>query len=59
MSDHTNCEKLADILNRTSQQGKEGFVRMLWSNQSPDVQSRLMPLLGAEALAALEVKAAS
>ncbi|NJL87186.1 MAG: hypothetical protein HC886_16380 [Leptolyngbyaceae cyanobacterium SM1_1_3] len=45
----TNLEKLADVLNRASQQGKAGFVRMLWGNQSEDVQSQLMPLLLSEA----------
>ncbi|MFE4107735.1 hypothetical protein [Almyronema epifaneia] len=50
MSDTANLEKLAGVINRASQQGKGGFVRMLWGNQPADVQSQLMPLLESEAL---------
>lgn len=54
MSENTNVEKLASILNRTSQAGKDNFVRMLWKNQPTDVQAELMPLLNAEARHAID-----
>jgi hypothetical protein len=54
MSENTNCEKLATVLNTAGQQGKAGFVKMLWDNQSAEVQSQLRPLLSAEALHAVE-----
>lgn len=50
MTDQTNLEKLAGVLNQTCQQGKPGFVRMLWSNQPAEVQAQLTPLLSPEAL---------
>lgn len=56
MSNTENLEKLAGVLNRASQQGKEGFVRMLWGNQPADVQSQLMPLLVAKTLQAIETQ---
>ena len=49
MADDINVEKLASVLNSTSQQGKGDFVRMLWKNQPTDVQTQLMPLLNDEA----------
>ncbi|MGF1495708.1 MAG: hypothetical protein ACFB8W_02625 [Elainellaceae cyanobacterium] len=52
---YTNCEKLASVLNKTSQQGKHDFVKMLWNNQPSEVQTQLMPLLNAEALEVLEI----
>ncbi|MBD0268013.1 MAG: hypothetical protein ICV77_06935 [Cyanobacteria bacterium Co-bin8] len=58
MSESTNCEKLATVLNTASQQGKAGFVKMVWDNQSADVQSQLRPLLSAEALQALDTASA-
>ncbi|MBD2259918.1 hypothetical protein [Pseudanabaena sp. FACHB-2040] len=58
MSENTNCEKLATVLNTASQQGKAGFVKMVWDNQSADVQSQLRPLLSAEALQALDAASA-
>ncbi|MEB3356871.1 MAG: hypothetical protein VKK04_09105 [Synechococcales bacterium] len=57
MSYATNCEKLASVLNITSQQGKHDFVKMLWNNQPKDIQTQLRPLLNAEALQVLEIKA--
>lgn len=54
MLENTNIEKLASVLNSTGQQGKDGFVRMLWKNQPTDVQSQLMPLLNAEARQAID-----
>jgi hypothetical protein len=49
MPEEINIEKLASVLNTTSQQGKDSFVRMLWKNQSTDAQTQLMPLLNSEA----------
>lgn len=49
MPEEINIEKLASVLNTTSQQGKDSFVRMLWKNQSTDTHAQLMPLLNAEA----------
>lgn len=49
MPEEINIEKLASVLNTTSQQGKDSFVRMLWKNQSTDAQTQLMPLLNPEA----------
>lgn len=54
MLENTNIEKLASVLNSTGQQGKDGFVRMLWKNQPTDVQLQLMPLLNAEARQAID-----
>ncbi len=48
MSEDTDVEKLASVLNNTGQQGKEEFVRMLWKNQPETIQTRLLPLLNAE-----------
>lgn len=47
MGDATNCEKLAVVFNRASQQGKGAFCRMLWGNQPETVQVQLKPLLSA------------
>ena len=49
MTDAVNYEKLADVLNRASAQGKDNFCKMLWGNQSDDVQAQLMPLLSEQA----------
>lgn len=54
MSDDTNLEKLASVLNSTSQQGKGKFARMLWQNQPADVQTQLIPLLSDEARQTIE-----
>jgi hypothetical protein len=54
MAEDTNCEKLASVMNRAGQQGKAGFIKMLWSNQTAEVQSEVRPLLNAQALQALE-----
>lgn len=53
MSDTTDCEKLAGIFNRASQQGKSAFCKMLWDNQPETVQAQLKPLLTADAIAVL------
>ncbi|HEY9734730.1 MAG TPA: hypothetical protein V6D06_00555 [Trichocoleus sp.] len=53
MSADTNFEKLASVFNTAGQQGKSGFVKMLWSNQSEEVQSQLKPLLTPATLEAL------
>ena len=53
MGDTTNCEKLASVFNRASQQGKGAFCKMLWSNQPETVQAELKPLLSQETLNAL------
>ncbi|HZG38950.1 MAG TPA: hypothetical protein VEZ50_09745 [Nodosilinea sp.] len=53
MGDTTNCEKLASVFNRASQQGKSAFCKMLWENQPETVQAELKPLLSAEAIDAL------
>lgn len=53
MSEHVNIEKLASVLNNTSQQGKGNFARMVWQNQPADVQMELMPLLNEEARLAI------
>lgn len=53
MGDTTNCEKLAGVFNRASQQGKSAFCKMLWGNQPETVQDQLRPLLSAEAIDAL------
>jgi hypothetical protein len=45
MDDTINCEKLAGVFNRASQQGKGAFCKMLWSNQPETVQTQLKPLL--------------
>lgn len=54
MTETTNFEKLASVINTASQQGKAGFVKMLWENQPTEVQSQLRPLLNAEALQSLD-----
>jgi hypothetical protein len=54
MSEDTNVEKLANVLNSTGQQGKAQFVRMLWQNQPTNVQEELMPLLNSEARQAID-----
>lgn len=54
MFEDTNCEKLAGVFNRASQQGKSSFCQMLWQNQPQSVQTQLMPLLSAETRAALD-----
>jgi hypothetical protein len=48
MSENINVEKLATVLNRTSQQGNANFVKMLWGNQPADIQTQLIPLLDPE-----------
>lgn len=53
MSEDTNIEKLASVLNSTSQLGKGNFARMLWQNQPIEVQTELMPLLSEEARQAI------
>lgn len=54
MAQNTNFEKLAVVMNKTSQQGKGGFVKMLWDNQSEEVRSQLTPLLSSATLEILE-----
>lgn len=54
MTDDTNVEKLASVLNNTGQQGKNDFVRMLWKNQPIEVQTQLLPLLSAAARQIIE-----
>ncbi|MDB9529503.1 hypothetical protein PN498_26165 [Oscillatoria sp. CS-180] len=56
MSESINYEKLAGILNRASAQGKSGFCRMLWGNQSEAVQSQLLPYLSEQAQDAVSEK---
>ncbi|MGB3137200.1 MAG: hypothetical protein WBG38_11505 [Nodosilinea sp.] len=53
MGDPTNCEKLAGVFNRASQQGKDAFCKMLWGNQPETVQAELKPLLSTETINAL------
>ena len=53
MNSMTNCEKLAEVFNRASEQGKSSFCKMLWGNQPEDVQAQLKPLLSETTLAAL------
>jgi hypothetical protein len=53
MDNSTNSEKLAEVFNRASQQGKSGFCKMLWNNQPETVQTQLKPLLSETTLAAL------
>lgn len=53
MGDATNCEKLAGVFNRASQQGKSAFCKMLWGNQPETVQTELKPLLSQETIDAL------
>lgn len=53
MNSMTNCEKLAEVFNRASEQGKSAFCKMLWGNQPESVQTQLKPLLSETALAAL------
>jgi len=54
MDDATNCEKLAGVFNRASQQGKSAFCKMLWGNQPEPVQDQLKPLLSQETIDALQ-----
>jgi outer membrane biogenesis lipoprotein LolB len=54
MGDATNCEKLAGVFNRASQQGKSAFCKMLWGNQPETVQIQLKPLLSQETIDALQ-----
>jgi outer membrane biogenesis lipoprotein LolB len=54
MGDATNCEKLAGVFNRASQQGKSAFCKMLWGNQPETVQIQLKPLLSQESIDALQ-----
>lgn len=54
MFEDTNFEKLAAVLNKTSQQGKGGFVKMLWDNQPEEVRSQLTPLLSSATLELLD-----
>jgi outer membrane biogenesis lipoprotein LolB len=54
MGDTTNCEKLAGVFNRASQQGKSAFCKMLWGNQPETVQIQLKPLLSQEAIDVLQ-----
>ncbi|WP_156119702.1 hypothetical protein [Leptolyngbya sp. KIOST-1] len=54
MGDTTNCEKLAGVFNRASQEGKSAFCKMLWGNQPETVQDQLKPLLSQTAIAALQ-----
>lgn len=54
MTDDTNVEKLASVLNNTGQQGKNDFVKMLWKNQPVEVQTQLLPLLDAAARQIIE-----
>jgi hypothetical protein len=53
MGDTTDCEKLAGVFNRASQQGKSAFCKMLWGNQPEAVQTQLKPLLSQETIDAL------
>lgn len=53
MGGTTDCEKLAGVFNRASQQGKNAFCKMLWGNQPETVQAQLKPLLSPEAIDAL------
>ena len=50
MGDVTDCEKLAGVFNRASQQGKSAFCKMLWGNQPETVQTQLKPLLSQESI---------
>ncbi|MGB3310759.1 MAG: hypothetical protein WBG32_16300 [Nodosilinea sp.] len=54
MGDTTDCEKLAGVFNRASQQGKSAFCKMLWGNQPETVQAQLKPLLSQVAIDALQ-----
>lgn len=49
MTESVNYEKLAGIINRASAEGKAGFCRMLWGNQSESIQSQLLPYLSDQA----------
>jgi hypothetical protein len=49
MTDSVNFEKLAGVFNRASAQGKNGFCKMLWDNQSESIQAQLLPFLSEEA----------
>lgn len=56
MGDATNCEKLAGVLNRASEQGKGAFCKMLWDNQPDTVQAQLKPLLNQTTIDLLDAK---
>lgn len=56
MFDATDCEKLAGVFNRASQQGKGAFCKMLWGNQPDTIQAQLKPLLSQAALDALQAE---
>ena len=53
MAESVDFEKLAGVLNRASAQGKHGFCKMLWGNQSESIQSQLRPYLSEQAQDAL------
>lgn len=53
MTESVNFEKLAGVLNRASAQGKNGFCKMLWGNQSESVQTQLLPYLSEQAQSAV------
>mgnify|MGYP006267434289 FL=1 len=54
MFSNIDYEKLAAVLNKTSEQGKSGFVQMLWNNQPQEVRSQLTPLLSSATLEILD-----
>lgn len=56
MNESVNYEKLAGVLNRASAQGKHGFCKMLWGNQSESIQSQLLPYLSEQAQDAVSEK---
>lgn len=53
MTESVNLEKLAGVFNRASAQGKMGFCKMLWGNQSESIQSKLLPYLTEQAQQAI------
>ena len=57
MNESVNFEKLAGVFNRASAQGKHGFCKMLWGNQSETIQAQLLPLLSEQAQDAISEKA--
>ena len=56
MTESVNYEKLAGVFNRASAQGKSGFCKMLWGNQSELIRSQLLPYLSPEAQDAISEK---
>jgi hypothetical protein len=56
MGDATNCEKLAGVFNRASEQGKGAFCKMLWDNQPDTVQAQLKPLLSQATIDLLDMQ---